>query len=45
MHRTGAIYPVYTVFTVPYMAMPTEMTGDYHERNLMSWPVFLTLAT
>jgi GPH family glycoside/pentoside/hexuronide:cation symporter len=35
----------YTVFTVPYMAMPTEMTDDYHERNrLMSWrTVFLTL--
>ena len=35
----------YTVFTVPYMAMPTEMTDDYHERNrLMSWrTVFLTV--
>ena len=23
----------YTVFTVPYMAMPAEMTTDYHERS------------
>lgn len=37
----------YTVFTVPYMAMPGEMTDDYHERNrLMSWrTVFMTAGT
>jgi glycoside/pentoside/hexuronide:cation symporter, GPH family len=30
----------YTVLTVPYMAMPAEMTVDYHERaRLMSWRV------
>jgi GPH family glycoside/pentoside/hexuronide:cation symporter len=30
----------YTVFTVPYMAMPAEMTTDYHERSrLMSYRV------
>jgi GPH family glycoside/pentoside/hexuronide:cation symporter len=30
----------YTVLTVPYMAMPGEMTTDYHERaRLMSWRV------
>lgn len=30
----------YTVFAVPYMAMPTEMTSDYHERSrLMSFRV------
>lgn len=30
----------YTVFAVPYMAMPTEMTRDYHERSrLMSFRV------
>ena len=30
----------YTVFTVPYMAMPAEMTTDYHERSrLMSFRV------
>ena len=37
---TGA----YAVFNVPYMAMPGEMTDDYHERSrLMSWrTVFMT---
>lgn len=30
----------YTVFGVPYMAMPAEMTDDYHERStLMSYRV------
>jgi GPH family glycoside/pentoside/hexuronide:cation symporter len=30
----------YTVLTVPYMAMPAEMTTDYQERaRLMSWRV------
>jgi GPH family glycoside/pentoside/hexuronide:cation symporter len=30
----------YTIFNVPYMAMPAEMTDDYHERtSLMSWRV------
>jgi len=35
----------YTAFQVPYMAMPAEMTGDYHERTrVMSWRVvFMTL--
>lgn len=35
----------YTAFQVPYMAMPAEMTGDYHERTrIMSWRVvFMTL--
>ncbi|MDH3509717.1 MAG: MFS transporter [Gammaproteobacteria bacterium] len=35
----------YTVFQVPYMAMPAEMTSDYHERTrVMSWRVvFMTL--
>ncbi|MEO0413110.1 MAG: MFS transporter [Pseudomonadota bacterium] len=23
----------YTVFNIPYMSMPAEMTGDYHERS------------
>jgi glycoside/pentoside/hexuronide:cation symporter, GPH family len=33
----------YTVFTVPYLAMPAEMTVDYHERSrLMSWRVGFT---
>lgn len=39
------VYTVaYAVFTVPYMAMPGEMTDDYHERTrLMSWrTVFMT---
>ena len=39
------VYTVaYAVFTVPYMAMPGEMTDDYHERSrLMSWrTVFMT---
>jgi glycoside/pentoside/hexuronide:cation symporter, GPH family len=42
------IYTVaYAVFTVPYLAMPGELTDDYHERNrLMSWrTVFMTLGT
>jgi GPH family glycoside/pentoside/hexuronide:cation symporter len=30
----------YTGFQVPYMAMPTEMTDDYHQRTkIMSWRV------
>lgn len=35
----------YTVFQVPYMAMPAELTDDYHERTkIMSWRVvFMTL--
>ncbi len=32
----------YTVFNVPYLAMPAEMTDDYHERSvMMSYRVFL----
>lgn len=36
-----AFYAVaYTCFQVPYMAMPTEMTDDYHQRTkIMSWRV------
>ena len=31
----------YSVFNVPYMAMPGEMTRTYHERtSLMSWRVY-----
>ncbi|UVO50494.1 MFS transporter [Sphingomonas sp. SUN019] len=31
----------YTVFNVPYMAMPGEMTRNYHERTeLMRWRVY-----
>jgi len=40
-----ALYAVsYTAFQVPYMAMPAEMTDDYHERTrVMSWRVvFMT---
>ena len=35
----------YTGFQIPYMAMPTEMTNDYHERTgIMSYRVvFMTL--
>jgi GPH family glycoside/pentoside/hexuronide:cation symporter len=35
----------YTAFQVPYMAMPAEMTDDYHERTrVMTWRVgFMTL--
>ncbi len=35
----------YTAFQVPYMAMPAEMTADYHERTrIMTWRVgFMTL--
>jgi GPH family glycoside/pentoside/hexuronide:cation symporter len=35
----------YTAFQVPYMAMPAEMTEDYHERTrLMTWRVgFMTV--
>ena len=39
------VYTVaYAVFTVPYLAMPGELTDDYHERSrLMSWrTVFMT---
>jgi GPH family glycoside/pentoside/hexuronide:cation symporter len=39
------VYTVaYAFFTVPYLAMPGEMTDDYHERSrLMSWrTVFMT---
>jgi GPH family glycoside/pentoside/hexuronide:cation symporter len=41
-----ALYALsYTAFQVPYMAMPAEMTDDYHERTkVMSWRVvFMTL--
>ncbi len=32
----------FTVFTVPYVAMPAEMTDDYHEATkLMSWRMAL----
>jgi len=32
----------YTIFNVPYLAMPAEMTDDYHERSvMMSYRVFL----
>jgi GPH family glycoside/pentoside/hexuronide:cation symporter len=40
-----ALYALsYTAFQVPYMAMPAEMTDDYHERTrVMSWRVvFMT---
>lgn len=40
-----ALYALsYTAFQVPYMAMPAEMTDDYHERTkIMSWRVvFMT---
>ena len=31
----------YTIFNVPYMAMPSEIVEDYHERTRMfSWRVF-----
>jgi GPH family glycoside/pentoside/hexuronide:cation symporter len=31
----------YTIFNVPYMAMPGEMTRNYHERSeLMRWRVY-----
>ena len=31
----------YTVFNIPYLSMPAEMTGDYHERSyLMSFRVY-----
>ncbi len=42
------VYTVsYAAFTVPYLAMPGEMTDDYHERSrLMSWrTVFMTFGT
>jgi GPH family glycoside/pentoside/hexuronide:cation symporter len=37
----------YTLFNVPYLAMPAEMTGDFHERTvLMSYRVFfVSIAT
>ncbi len=41
-----ALYALsYTAFQVPYMAMPAEMTDDYHQRTkVMSWRVvFMTL--
>ena len=41
-----AFYAIaYTSFQVPYMAMPTEMTDDYHQRTkIMSWRVvFMSL--
>jgi GPH family glycoside/pentoside/hexuronide:cation symporter len=41
-----ALYAVaYTAFQVPYMAMPAEMTDDYHQRTkIMSWRViFMTI--
>ncbi|RMF95607.1 MAG: MFS transporter [Gammaproteobacteria bacterium] len=41
-----ALYALsYTAFQVPYMAMPAEMTDDYHERTrVMGWRVlFMTL--
>ena len=35
----------YSVFNIPYMAMPGEMTGDYHVRTeLMSWRVYAVAA-
>lgn len=40
-----ALYALaYTAFQVPYMAMPAEMTDDYHQRTkIMSWRViFMT---
>jgi GPH family glycoside/pentoside/hexuronide:cation symporter len=31
----------YSVFNIPYMAMPGEMSGSYHERTeLMTWRVY-----
>ena len=31
----------YTVFNIPYLSMPAEMTESYHERSrLMSWRVY-----
>lgn len=37
----------YTIFNVPYMAMPSEMIDDYHERTrMMSWRVaFIGIGT
>ncbi|MCC6171088.1 MAG: MFS transporter [Gammaproteobacteria bacterium] len=37
----------YTIFNVPYMAMPSEMVDDYHERTrMMSWRVgFIGIGT
>ena len=39
---TLALFAItYTGFQVPYMAMPAEMTDDYHQRTkIMSWRVF-----
>lgn len=32
----------YTIYNVPYLAMPAEMIEDYHERSvMMSWRAFL----
>lgn len=37
-----ALATAYTIFNVPYLAMPAEMTSDYHERSvMMSYRVFL----
>lgn len=38
---TLALFAIaYTLFQVPYMAMPAEMTDDYHQRTrIMSWRV------
>lgn len=41
-----ALYALaYTAFQIPYMAMPAELTDDYHQRTkVMSWRVvFMTL--
>lgn len=33
-------YTGYTLFNIPYLAMPAEMTNHYHERtSLMSWRI------
>ncbi len=39
-------FTAYTVFNLPYLAMPAEMTESYHERtSLMTWRViFVSLA-
>jgi GPH family glycoside/pentoside/hexuronide:cation symporter len=37
-----ALSTAYTIFNVPYLAMPVEMVDDYHERSvMMSYRVFL----
>ncbi len=36
----------YTVFNVPYLAMPAEMTDDYHQRSrLMSFRIYAVAAS